>query len=300
MSEILNPQDIVVGAIDVGAPKNIGWAIVSGDDVEHGGDLDEFIAKFAKASAGKPSALGFEAPMFLPCRENWRDMTKQRNGDNNKPWSAGAGATVTTVGIVLMTYTFRKLKPLMGNCSATLDWHNWPDGKSMLVYEAFVSGDNHAGKNEHWKDALTAAEGFKAALPDLNAANAVVADDLISLAGTCLIHSGWSDPSVDLLKQACLVIRPKAPEDKQSRAKKRKEEIPRVNSSEKEAFEAFIGPLYKDAEGKPDLERLFHLAAINGFPEAKAKYAHLNTGQIVMAIRRRLRPLWQQGTFKKT
>lgn len=97
----------------------------------------------------------------------------------------------------------------MENRSSTLDWRSWPNGESLLVYEAFVSGDNHAGKNEHWKDALTAAEGFKAALPDLTSANTVIADDLLSLAGTYLIHSGWCEPVFYLLNQACLVIRPK-------------------------------------------------------------------------------------------
>ena len=291
-------QDIVVGAIDVGKPANVGWAILVGDDVEHGTDLDEFIVRFADTSEGRPSALGFEAPLFLPCRDNWLDMTKQRDGDNGKPWSAGAGANVTTVGIVLMTYTLRKLKPLMEGRPATLDWNNWPDGDSLLVYEAFVSGDNHAGKNEHWKDALTAAEGFRVALPDLDSANAVVANDLISLAGTCLIHSGWCEPSVDLLKQPCLVIRPEAPGNRQPKGKRPNKAKTPLDNSVKDEFEAFIGPLYKGANGKPNLERLFQLAKINGLPDVKAKYGHLNAGQIVMAVRRLLRPLWLQGKLK--
>jgi len=69
----VDPNDIVVGAVDVGAPKNIGWAVLAEGNVETGSDLDDFVELFAKCSAGKPSALGFEAPLFIPYGRPWEN-----------------------------------------------------------------------------------------------------------------------------------------------------------------------------------------------------------------------------------
>lgn len=203
-----DPQDIVVGAIDVGAPKNIGWAILSEGNVEHGGDLDEFIVRFAKASVGKPSALGFEAPMFIPHGRPLQKLTSQRNGDNGKPWSAGAGATVTTIGLAIVSHVLAGLREHGCKQRATLNWQSWPYADDLLLFEAFVSGANHAGSGEHWKDALNATQGFMAALPDLNAANAVSEANVFSLIGACMIRTGWAETGDELLSQTCLVIRP--------------------------------------------------------------------------------------------
>lgn len=47
--------DTVVGAIDVGSPKNIGWAVLDGEKIEHGSDLDAFVQCFDKLSIGSPA-----------------------------------------------------------------------------------------------------------------------------------------------------------------------------------------------------------------------------------------------------
>jgi hypothetical protein len=204
----VDPKDIVVGAIDVGAPKNIGWAILAEGNVETGGDLDEFIIRYAERSAGKPSVLGFEAPLFIPHGRPLGKLTSQRNGDNGRPWSAGAGATVTTIGLAIVSHVMTGLRDLGPKRRATLDWKTWPHGDDLLLFEGFVSGDNHAGSGEHWKDALNATEAFVAALPNLDAANAVIEPEVFSLIGACLMRTGWERSNADLLSQACLVIRP--------------------------------------------------------------------------------------------
>lgn len=204
----VDPNDIVVGVIDVGAPKNIGWAILAEGNVETGSDLDEFIIRFAKCSVGKPSALGFEAPLFIPHGRPLGKLTAQRNGDAGRPWSAGAGATVTTIGLAIVSHVLAGLRERGPQRRATLDWYSWPNGDDLLLFEAFVSGDNHAGPGEHWKDALNAAEGFVAALPNLDAANAVIEPEVFSLIGACLMRTGWAGSKTELLSQACLVIRP--------------------------------------------------------------------------------------------
>jgi len=189
-------------------PHNIGWAILSDGEVEHGTNLDEFIVRFAELSKGKPSALGFEAPLFIPHGRPMEKLTVQRNGDNGRPWSAGAGATVTTIGLAIVSHVLAGLRICEPKRRAVLDWNNWPNNDDMLLFEAFVSGDNHAGPGEHWKDALNAAEGFAEALSDLDAANAVSEANVFSLIGACIMRTGWAETGASLLSEPCLVIRP--------------------------------------------------------------------------------------------
>jgi hypothetical protein len=204
----LSREQITIGAIDVGAPHNIGWAIMSEGDVEHGTDLDDFIVRFAKLSKGRPSALGFEAPLFIPHGRPMKKLTAQRNGENGRPWSAGAGATVTTIGLAIVSHVLTGLREYNPKRRATLAWKNWPNYDNLLFFEAFVSGSNHAGPGEHWKDALNAAEGFGKALPDLDAVNAVSEPEVFSLIGACMMRTGWSETGRNLLSEPCLVIRP--------------------------------------------------------------------------------------------
>ena len=204
----LEREQITIGAIDVGAPHNIGWAILSGGVVETGINLDEFVMRFAELSTGKPSALGFEAPLFIPHGRPMKRLTSQRNGDNGRPWSAGAGATVTTIGLAIVSHVLAGLRKNNPGRRAVLDWKGWPSNDDLLLFEAFISGSNHAGPGEHWKDALNAAEGFAEALPDLAAANAVSEADVLSLIGACMMRTGWAETRDDLLRQPCLVIRP--------------------------------------------------------------------------------------------
>lgn len=206
MGELHN--QITIGAIDVGAPKNIGWAIQKDNSSVTGTNLNEFVDHFCEHAKEGPAALGFEAPMFIPLRDELNDITKQRTGENGRPWSAGAGATVTTIGLALMSYTLSGIRERLPNRKATMDWKAWPKTDDLLLFEAFVSGSNHAAPGEHWRDALSATQAFVAALPDLDRVNAVTSVNCLSLIGTCLARTGWMEPSVDLLSQPCLVIRP--------------------------------------------------------------------------------------------
>ena len=199
--------DFVVGAIDVGAPKNIGWAVVSRGYTEHGSDLGEFISCFVERSEDNPSALGFEAPLFIPHGRPADKLTGQRNGEGGRPWSAGAGATVTTIGLAVVSHVLGELRERQPDRNSTLDWKQWPRSNDILFFEAFVSGGNHAGPGEHWKDALNAAEGFRRAMDDLDAANAISEPNVFSLIGACMLRTGWSDDRF-LLHRSCLVIRP--------------------------------------------------------------------------------------------
>lgn len=199
---------VVVGAIDVGAPRNIGWAILSDGSEATGQDLDAFIDTFARLANDRPAALGFEAPLFIPVGRPTGKLTTQREGENGRPWSAGAGAAVTTLGLAVVTQVLDHLRTKLPNKRARLDWQDWPYLDDLLIFEAFVSGANHAGPGEHHLDALNAAKAFHESLGDLDAANAVVEENVLSLAGACMARTGWATTNADLLSEPCLVIRP--------------------------------------------------------------------------------------------
>lgn len=135
-------------------------------------------------------------------------LTTQRNGDNGRPWFAGAGATVTTISLAVVTYVLADLRTWLPATRATLDWNAWPHRDDLLIFEAFVSGTNHAGPGEHDLDALNAARAFRANLGDLDVANAVSEAHVLSLAGACMARTGWVEKGFGVLAQPCLVIRP--------------------------------------------------------------------------------------------
>lgn len=115
---------------------------------------------------------------------------------------------MTTIGLAIVSHVLTGLLERDPQRCAILDWNQWPNGDELLLFEAFVSGDNHAGPGEHWKDALNAAEGFVAALPNLDAANAVIEPEVFSLVGACMVRTGWAEQGTKLLSNSCLVIRP--------------------------------------------------------------------------------------------
>jgi hypothetical protein len=68
---------ITVFAIDVGAPHkgNLGWANADG---RTGGDLDKCINEVNKVLPAGPVALGFEAPLYVPVRDDPNSRHCQR------------------------------------------------------------------------------------------------------------------------------------------------------------------------------------------------------------------------------
>ena len=202
-------QEVCVGVIDVGSPKsgNLGWAIRRGKRKFHGDDLDEFITEFDRHCDGCPAALGFEAPLFVPVRDEALDLTKARKGEGRRPWSASAGATVLTVALPIMSYTLKQLRTRIDGYETMLDWKDWSAGSNtLLIWEAFVSGSSKG--SDHWHDADIAASAFLIGLDNLEAINAIVEPNVLSLVGAALIHSGWVEPSVSMLKTPALVVKP--------------------------------------------------------------------------------------------
>lgn len=67
---------------------------------------------------------------------------------------------------------------------------------------------------------------------------------------------------------------------------------------ENHRWEAVIGPLYKRRDGSVDIDALHDIALLNGMRDTRTRYENLNTGQVAMNIRNRLRRLWLEGKLK--
>ena len=153
--------------------------------------------------AGLPVALGFEAPLFLPVAASVADLTRARLNEPG-PWSYGAGAYVTTVGIPLIALTLRYIRSALGaGLCASLDAGRWlaPDAPcpNLLVWEAYVWGTAHcrepnaARLRADIQDAATSVRAFvewESHEPRLP--SSVTAIDPISTVGAAVLWSGLS------------------------------------------------------------------------------------------------------------
>lgn len=162
---------------------------------------------------GYSIALGFEAPLFIPVPEDWKDLSKGREGDGNRPWSASSGAYVTTLGIHQSAWILKRLhESSFGKCEFTLDWRRWwpPSGHQPILFcwEAFVSGGAHS--NDHIGDAATAAAFFSCYEQKLQEVREVKAKCTISLIGAAALWSGWVG-DLKVLHEPTLVVKPKEP-----------------------------------------------------------------------------------------
>jgi hypothetical protein len=89
---------------DIGSVVNrcFGWAVASGPnaDVDEADDIEGLTAAVAQAlAAGDKVALGFECPLFVPLPDDPKELTKARDGEGSRPWSAGAGCGALATGL---------------------------------------------------------------------------------------------------------------------------------------------------------------------------------------------------------
>ncbi len=202
-----------VCVIDIGSPSNLGWAMVSEKNrlkTIKCNNLDMAIETIVERLPGEAIALGFECPLFVPVRENWRDLTKARKGECsfgiNRPWSAGAGATSLAIGLPIVTYTLRKIREGFPRGRVFVDWKRFVQAPgNLLLFEAFVSGRSK-GKT-HMHDAILAARKMSRFLASGKFESAIHEDKIISLLGSALLRTGWTQ-DLEVLNQPCLVVRP--------------------------------------------------------------------------------------------
>src|SRR5437016_3157522 len=80
-----------------------------------------------------PLALGFEAPMFVPLHLNSNNLTRARQGEGNRPFTAGAGSSALVAGLVVVPYVLSQLRALAPLATATLDWRLPPIDPNRLL-----------------------------------------------------------------------------------------------------------------------------------------------------------------------
>lgn len=80
-----------VAVIDIGRRENTGWAI-DGPKPSEGKIIDECVAALAVALDEGALALGFEAPMFVPLHRDSANLTRGRNGERDRAFTASAGS----------------------------------------------------------------------------------------------------------------------------------------------------------------------------------------------------------------
>ena len=204
------PTGAVIAALDVGSVRNLGWWR-SDDGAGRGGtDLDAFCDVLSgDLLAGRPVALGFEAPLWVPRARTSADLGRARVGDGSRAWSAGAGPTVLAYGLQQSTFVLDALAGVVPGLSAGLDPAAWFAGAfPLLVWEAFVSaaGKDRTSDDPHVSDARAATEACVQRLARVDPVSDCEPDRVISLGGLALQVSGLArDPSV--LGEAALVVR---------------------------------------------------------------------------------------------
>jgi hypothetical protein len=204
--------DLVVFCADVGSISmgRFGWA-----RSETPGDVDELRdtskpselvdAVSVELAAGRPVALGFECPLFVPVPVDEMALGRARFGEGNRSWSAGAGTGAMATGLVQAAWVLDAIHVRNSDEHLWIDWTAFSAvGQGLFLWEAFVTA---AAKGAtHVDDAAIAVAAFTAALPDPAQASTVTAERPLSLIGAAAMWSGWSSDD-DVLRAAPLVVR---------------------------------------------------------------------------------------------
>ena len=197
-------DNLLIACADVGSigSGNFGWADSDGSSGNRPSGLAACLAKVL--ASGRPVALGFECPLYIPLPTSELDLGKGRSGEGSRPWSAGAGCGALATGLVQMTWTLGEIRRLSPQTvRPCLDWESFETQRSnLLIWEAFVSGISKGA--DHVDDARIAVKAFTLKLPtpqtDIEVSNS------ISLAGVALLRAGW-EVGVEVLSQQCLAIK---------------------------------------------------------------------------------------------
>lgn len=208
-------NDHIVWAADIGSitRNRFGWCrAVSGghEDERDGSSIEDFACGVARdLDNSKPVALGFECPLFVPVREEPIKLLCARCGEGNRPFSANAGCTSLTAGLVEYTWIFEKVRCLVKKSliRPTFDWKRFCSKEAnLLIWEAFVTRQGQRDNdNTDIEDARVAVRAFLEACDAGEPTSTVTAENPFSLVGASLLRAGLSDdPS--LLCQQCIVI----------------------------------------------------------------------------------------------
>jgi len=192
------------------------WARLSPEEpsvVRVSQDIERLVIELGNDMlAGKSVALGFEAPLFIPVPNSAENLSRRREGEKDRAFSAPAGLAVAALAVHQAAWVLSTLRrTCKDGCTFTTDWKAWPpsgEQQTLFCWEAFVSGKAHS--DTHVYDAATAATCFSLNESNLDQANAVTAERPLSLIGTAALWSGWAD-DLAVLHSPSLVIMPAEP-----------------------------------------------------------------------------------------
>jgi hypothetical protein len=160
-------------AVDVGsvrAPSKFAWAAFDAPDRDvmvDGTDPETAVSALAHGLlAGTQAALLLEARMAVPVPggqgDAWRSLGNARDGERNRPWSAGAGAGALATGLAQGTWMLRQVASMVPELKATTQPRSWRrEGAQLLLAEAFITAD---GKPEPLPAGQHAADAAAAGL----------------------------------------------------------------------------------------------------------------------------------------
>jgi len=189
--------------IDVGSEPKIGWVV----DEQSGTNLDECIDALAEISMKGPLALGFESPLFVPIRNNRHNLTKGRKGDDNRAFTASAGATALVTGLVVAAYMLENLRAKAPHLVPTFNWRSPLADNNLLLFEAFVANQKKTHENRHIEDAQLAMKVFLKGMSDApNLKSSIEEPVCLNLLGALLVRLGWVS-DLPVLKEQCLVVK---------------------------------------------------------------------------------------------
>lgn len=171
-------DNLEVLCADIGsiARNNFGWAGRSaqvGVEVHDGDDITALVEAVIEAlAAGKPVALGFEAPMFVPVPEDPHELAKKRPTDVGAPaWCSPPGSNVLTQAIVQTPWILQRIHARFPDLKVFFEWDPFAQAKrGLLLWEAFVSGKAKGEHHQH--DAQIAILRFVEQLPQVGDTNA--------------------------------------------------------------------------------------------------------------------------------
>lgn len=90
----------------------------------------------------------------------WRSLGKVRNGERNRPWSAGAEAGALATGLAQGTWMLRQLASMVPDLKATTQPGSWRrEDAQLLLAEAFVTAHSKPTPKpagQHAADAVAA------------------------------------------------------------------------------------------------------------------------------------------------
>ncbi|MGO4287468.1 hypothetical protein [Bosea sp. TAB14] len=164
---IASPLNVL--CVDVGSFKNIGWAN-DRSQLGNGYTIELELHRLGTLlKAGHRLAIGFEAPIWTPRRQDIKSVTASRGGVERKlgrAWSAGPGCTVLATCLAVMPWCLTKLREVTGPLDATIDLSRFAAGHGqLLIWEAFVSGAAKA--LSHHEDAALAVSEFISRYPSI-------------------------------------------------------------------------------------------------------------------------------------